>query len=116
MRTLGHHAAIAAHIDGINSRMAALAASFASIEQRTAADDALIAEELYFTDSGSAAGGEADGEGRQKARLQYAHADAEKAVCALELDEVPAGYAMLQGTATAHVPQLVQRWLDERRD
>lgn len=46
----------------------------------------------------------------------YAHADAEKAVCALELDEVPTGYAMLQGTATAHVPQLVRRWLDERRD
>jgi hypothetical protein len=42
MRTLGHHAAIAAHIDGINSRMAALAASFATAEQRTAADDALI--------------------------------------------------------------------------
>ena len=42
MRTLGHHASIATYIDGINSRMAALAASFASIEQRTAADDALI--------------------------------------------------------------------------
>lgn len=42
MRTLGHHAAIAANIDAINSRMSALASSFASIEQRTAADDALI--------------------------------------------------------------------------
>ena len=42
MRTLGHHAAIAAHIDSINSRMAALASSFAAVEQRTAADDALI--------------------------------------------------------------------------
>jgi len=42
MRTLGHHAAIAANIDSINSRMAALAGSFASVEQRTAADDALI--------------------------------------------------------------------------
>ena len=42
MRTLGHHAAIAANIDAINSRMAALAESFARIEQRTAADDALI--------------------------------------------------------------------------
>jgi len=42
MRTLGHHAAIAANIDAINSRVAALAASFASVEQRTAADDALI--------------------------------------------------------------------------
>ena len=42
MKTLGHHAAIAANIDGINSRMAALAGSFASVEQRTAADDALI--------------------------------------------------------------------------
>jgi hypothetical protein len=42
MRTLGHHAAIAANIDAINSRMAALAGSFASVEQRTAADDALI--------------------------------------------------------------------------
>ena len=42
MRTLGHHAAIAGNIDAINSRMSALAASFASIEQRTAADDALI--------------------------------------------------------------------------
>jgi hypothetical protein len=42
MRTLGHHAAIAANIDAINSRMSALAASFASVEQRTAADDALI--------------------------------------------------------------------------
>ena len=42
MKTLGHHAAIAANIDTINSRMAALAGSFASVEQRTAADDALI--------------------------------------------------------------------------
>jgi hypothetical protein len=42
MRTLGHHAAIAANIDSINSRVAAMAASFASVEQRTAADDALI--------------------------------------------------------------------------
>jgi hypothetical protein len=42
MRTLGHHAAIAANIDAINSRVAALASSFASVEQRTAADDALI--------------------------------------------------------------------------
>ena len=42
MRTLGHHAAIAANIDAINSRVAALAESFASVEQRTAADDALI--------------------------------------------------------------------------
>lgn len=42
MRTLGHHAAIASSIDSINSRMSALASSFASIEQRTAADDALI--------------------------------------------------------------------------
>ena len=42
MRTLGHHASIATYIDGINSRVAALAASFASVEQRTAADDALI--------------------------------------------------------------------------
>ena len=42
MKTLGHHAAIAASIDAINSRMAALAGSFASVEQRTAADDALI--------------------------------------------------------------------------
>ena len=42
MRTLGHHAAIAANIDAINSRMAALASSFATVEQRTAADDALI--------------------------------------------------------------------------
>jgi len=42
MKTLGHHAAIAANIDAINSRMAALAGSFASVEQRTAADDALI--------------------------------------------------------------------------
>jgi len=42
MRTLGHHAAIAANIDAINSRVAALAGSFASVEQRTAADDALI--------------------------------------------------------------------------
>jgi len=42
MRTLGHHAAIAANIDAINSRMAALAGSFAAVEQRTAADDALI--------------------------------------------------------------------------
>ena len=42
MRTLGHHASIATYIDGINSRMAALASSFATVEQRTAADDALI--------------------------------------------------------------------------
>ena len=42
MRTLGHHAAIATHIDAINSRMSALASSFATVEQRTAADDALI--------------------------------------------------------------------------
>jgi hypothetical protein len=42
MRTLGHHASIATYIDGINSRVAALAASFANVEQRTAADDALI--------------------------------------------------------------------------
>ena len=42
MKTLGHHASIATYIDGINSRVAALAASFASVEQRTAADDALI--------------------------------------------------------------------------
>ena len=42
MRTLGHHASIATYIDAINSRMAALASSFAAVEQRTAADDALI--------------------------------------------------------------------------
>jgi len=42
MRTLGHHAAIASSIDAINSRMAALAGSFANVQQRTAADDALI--------------------------------------------------------------------------
>jgi hypothetical protein len=42
MRTLGHHASIATYIDSINSRMAALASSFAAVEQRTAADDALI--------------------------------------------------------------------------
>lgn len=43
----------------------------------------------------------------------YAHADAEKAVCAFELDEIPRGYTMLRGAATAHVPPLAQRWLDE---
>lgn len=41
----------------------------------------------------------------------YAHADAEKAICALELDAVPDGYTMLQGTATDKVPGLVHRWL-----
>jgi NAD-dependent deacetylase len=43
----------------------------------------------------------------------YAHADAEKAICALELDAVPDGYTMLQGTATDKVPGLVRRWLAE---
>ncbi|MEB3209630.1 MAG: hypothetical protein VKK63_12055 [Synechococcus sp.] len=42
MKTLGHHAAIATQIDAINSRVSALASSFANVEQRTAADDALI--------------------------------------------------------------------------
>ena len=42
MRTLEHHAAIASNIASINSRMEALAQSFASVSQRTAADDALI--------------------------------------------------------------------------
>lgn len=42
MRTLEHHAAIASSIASINSRMEALATSFASAAQRTAADDALI--------------------------------------------------------------------------
>lgn len=43
----------------------------------------------------------------------YAHTDAEKAICALELDAVPDGYTMLQGTATDKVPGLVRRWLAE---
>ena len=42
MRTLEHHAAIASSIASINSRMEALAVSFGSVQQRTAADDALI--------------------------------------------------------------------------
>jgi len=42
MRTLEHHGAIASSIASINSRMNALASSFASVEQRNAADDALI--------------------------------------------------------------------------
>lgn len=42
MRTLEHHAAIASNIASINSRMEALAQSFALVSQRTAADDALI--------------------------------------------------------------------------
>lgn len=42
MRTLEHHAAIASNIAAINSRMSALATSFAAVEPRTPADDALI--------------------------------------------------------------------------
>lgn len=42
MRTLEHHASIATNIASINSRMNTLASSFATVEQRTAADDALI--------------------------------------------------------------------------
>ena len=52
MRTLGHHAAIAAHIDGINSRMAALAASVASGSRLTlVVSDATSSapEDLAFT-------------------------------------------------------------------
>jgi len=43
----------------------------------------------------------------------FAHADAEKAICALELDDVPNGYTMLQGSATEHIPGLVRRWMAE---
>lgn len=43
----------------------------------------------------------------------YAHADAEKAICALELEAIPTGYTLLQGTATAHIPGLVKRWLQD---
>jgi NAD-dependent deacetylase len=43
----------------------------------------------------------------------HAHADAEKAICALELDAIPTGYTLLQGTATAHIPGLAKRWLED---
>ena len=42
MQTLEHHASIATNIASINSRINTLASSFATVAQRTAADDALI--------------------------------------------------------------------------
>ena len=44
---------------------------------------------------------------------QYARDSAEKALCAIEIESVPAGYAFLHGPATQEIPPLIQRWIAE---
>lgn len=43
--------------------------------------------------------------------VDFAPRDAEKALCALEIERLPQGYELLRGPATEHVPPLVRRWL-----
>ncbi len=43
----------------------------------------------------------------------YAREDAEKALCAIDIESVPDGYAFLHGPATQKIPPLVQRWVEE---
>jgi NAD-dependent deacetylase len=44
---------------------------------------------------------------------QFARDSAEKALCAIEMESVPAGYAFLHGPATQEIPPLAQRWISE---
>ena len=43
--------------------------------------------------------------------VEFARADAERVVNALDLDEIPPGFRFLQGKATEVVPKLVAAWL-----
>jgi NAD-dependent deacetylase len=47
--------------------------------------------------------------------VQYAHRDAQKALVALEIEDVPRGFTFLQGRATDVVPALAAKWLSEAR-
>jgi NAD-dependent deacetylase len=44
---------------------------------------------------------------------RYARHDAEKALCALEIESVPDAYRLLQGPATREIPPLVRQWMAE---
>ena len=43
---------------------------------------------------------------------RYADRDAEKVVCALDLEHVPEGYRLLQASAASVIPDLVRHWLE----
>lgn len=43
---------------------------------------------------------------------RYAHRDAEKVVCALDLEQIPEGYRLLQASAASAIPDLVRQWLE----
>jgi NAD-dependent deacetylase len=43
--------------------------------------------------------------------VEFAHADAEKVVNALEMDDVPAGFTFHAGPATRVIPAITSRWL-----
>ncbi len=43
----------------------------------------------------------------------YARGDAEKVLCAPEVEHLPRGYAWLQGTAATMIPGLVERWSED---
>jgi len=45
--------------------------------------------------------------------VRYADRNAEKVLVALDMEEVPRGFAFLQGRATDVVPALAARWLSE---
>ena len=47
--------------------------------------------------------------------VDEARPDAEKALCALDIDIVPRGYEWLRGPATEQVPALTRRWLAQAR-
>lgn len=42
----------------------------------------------------------------------YARADAEKALCSLEIEALPHGYEWLRGSAATTIPGLVRRWME----
>lgn len=47
--------------------------------------------------------------------VDRAHQDAEKALCALDIDAVPRGYEWRRGAATEQIPPLARRWLAQAR-
>lgn len=44
--------------------------------------------------------------------VDYSQASAEKCLVALEVDHLPGGFRFYQGTATEHVPKIIDRWLN----
>jgi len=46
---------------------------------------------------------------------EFAPAQAEKVLCAPEMDALPRGYEWLRGTAATMVPELVRRWIEESK-